>query len=142
MDEEIIRELLDTNDFYKTMIKNKLYKYELLDLMRNNIFASDSSIKMQEKEILKEIYRVEGCMFDINYDSVMFISDTHYDYSSLDRQDMNRWDLLYYVLDFCKYNKIHYLIHGGDIRDGTIEVNGIKKPIDFDIGSYEMARNK
>lgn len=142
MDEEIIRELLDTNDFYKTMIKNKLYKYELLDLMRNNIFVSDSSIKMQEKEILKEIYRVEGCMFDINYDPVMFISDTHYDYSSLDRQDMNRWDFLYYVLDFCKYNKIRYLVHGGDIGDGTIEVNGVKQFIDFGRGSYENTREQ
>ena len=97
---------------------------------------------MQEKEILKQIYRDKGCMLKIKDAAVVFISDTHYDYSSLDRKNMNRWDFLYYVLDFCNYNKIHYLIHGGDIGDGTIEVNGAKEFISSNSGSYENAREQ
>ena len=142
MDEEIIRELLDTRDFYKIMNNTNLYKYELLWLMRDSIYDRNSILGIQEKESLKEIYRDVGCMFNINYDPVVFISDTHYDYSSLDKPDINRWDLLYYVLEFCKYNKIRYLIHGGDIGDGTVQVNGVGKPINFDEGSYELARRQ
>lgn len=142
MDEEIIRELLDTKDFYKVVDKNNLYKYQLLDFMRYGIYNYSSPLEMQEKEILKEIYRDKGCMLKVKDDAVVFISDTHYDYSSLDRKNMNRWDLLYYVLDFCKYNKIRYLIHGGDIGDGTIEVNGIKHPINIEVGSDKIAEEQ
>ena len=142
MDEEIIRELLDTKDFNKVVDKNNLYKYQLLDFMRYGIYNYKSPLEMQEKEILKEIYRDKGCMLKIKDEAVVFISDTHYDYSSLDRKNMNRWDFLYYVLDFCKYNKIHYLIHGGDIGDGTIEVNGAKEFISSNSGSYENAREQ
>ena len=140
MKEEIIRELLDTRDFYKIIENNNLYKYELLDLMRKCIYKNAFSLEMQEKEILKEIYRYKGCMLKIKDNAVVFISDTHYDYSSLEKPDMNRWDFLYYVLDFCKYNKIRYLIHGGDIGDGTIEVNGAKEFISSNSGSYENTR--
>lgn len=142
MEEEIIRELLDTRDLYKIIDKNNLYKYELLDLMRNCIYKNVFSLKVQEKETLKEIYQNKGCMLKIKDDAVVFISDTHYDYSSLGKPDMNRWDFLYYVLDFCKYNKIRYLIHGGDIGDGTIVVNGVKQFISPDSGSYENTREQ
>lgn len=142
MEEDMIRELLDTKDFNKVVDKNNLYKYQLLDFMRYGIYNYKSPLEMQEKEILKEIYRDKGCMLKIKDEAVVFISDTHYDYSSLDRKNMNRWDFLYYVLDFCNYNKIHYLIHGGDIGDGTIEVNGVKQFIDFGRGSYENTREQ
>ena len=114
MDEEIIRELLYTKDFNKVVDKNNLYNYQLLHFMRYGIYNYKSPLEMQEKEILKEIYRDKGCMLKIKDDAVVFISDTHYDYSSLNRKNMNRWDFLYYVLNFCKYNKIRYLIHGGE----------------------------
>lgn len=81
-------------------------------------------------------------MLKVKDDAVVFISDTHYDYSSLDRKNTNRWDFLYYVLNFCRYNKIRYLIHGGDIGDGTIEVNGVKYPINFEVGSDKIAEEQ
>ena len=142
MEEEVIRELLDTKDLYKIIDKNNLYKYELLDFMRHGIYGNDLKLEDKEKEALKDIYRDNGCVLKIKNEAVVFISDTHYDYSSFDKSDMNRWDLLYYVLEFCKYNKIRYLIHGGDIGDGTVQVNGVKKPINFDEGSYELARRQ
>ena len=141
MEEEIIRELLDTRDFYKIMDNNNLYKYELLDFIRGGIYDYDSNLELKEKETLKDIYKDKGCMLKVKDEAVIFISDTHYDYS-FGKQDMNIWDFLYYVLDFCKYNKIRYLIHGGDILDGTIELNGLKQPINFDDGSYEFARGQ
>ena len=141
MEEEIIRELLDTRDFYKIMENNNLYKYELLDFIRGGIYDYDSNLELKEKETLKDIYKDKGCMLKVKDEAVIFISDTHYDYS-FGKQDMNRWDFLYYVLDFCKYNKIRYLIHGGDILDGTIELNGLKQPVNFDNGSYEFARGQ
>ena len=141
MEEEIIRELLNTRDFYKIMENNNLYKYELLDFIRGGIYDYDSNLELKEKETLKDIYKDKGCMLKVKDEAVIFISDTHYDYS-FGKQDMNRWDFLYYVLDFCKYNKIRYLIHGGDILDGTIELNGLKQPVNFDNGSYEFARGQ
>lgn len=141
MEEEIIRELLDTRDFYKIMENNNLYKYELLDFIRGGIYDYDSNLELKEKETLKDIYKDKGCMLKVKDEAVIFISDTHYDYS-FGKQDINRWDFLYYVLDFCKYNKIRYLIHGGDILDGTIELNGLKQPVNFDNGSYEFARGQ
>lgn len=142
MNEKIIRELLDTRDFNKIMEKNHLYKYALLDLMRCSIYGYNFNLGTQEKEILMKIYRLNGCMFNINCGPVVFISDTHYDYSSLHNQAMNRWDFLYYVLDFCKRNNIHILIHGGDIVDGTIELNGVKKSVSFNEESCEIARRQ
>lgn len=142
MEEEIIRELLDTRDFYKIMENNNLYKYQLLDFMRDGIYNREYNLDNKEIGILKEIYQDKSHMLKIGNEAVLFISDTHYDYSSFDKQDMNRWDFLYYVLDFCKNNKIHYLIHGGDIGDGTIELNGLKQPVNFTDGSYELAKEQ
>ena len=142
MNEEIIRELLNTRDFYNIMYEYNLYKYDFLDIISNCIYSNAFKLEDKEKEVLKDIYRDNGCMFKIKDDAVVFISDTHFDYSSLDKHDINRWDLLYYVLEFCKDKKIRYLIHGGDIGDGTIQVSGVKKPINFDEGSYELARRQ
>lgn len=129
MEEEIIRELIDAKNFYKVMDEYNLYKYQLLKLMRDVIFANNSSIYDKGKEILREIYQDKGCIFNIKYDPVVFISDIHFNDFSNDCNDINKLIRFRSVLEFCKNNRIKYLINGGDIMDGTLMCNGQIQPI-------------
>lgn len=116
---EIIDKLLENGDFDELLRVYELYKYELLDIIYNAMFERDENnqiiaISEEEKAILKSIYTQNAIMHNFNAEKVMFISDTH-----LENENTERLDYFWYILDFCQKHQIHYLIHGGDVADGT-----------------------
>lgn len=126
-----VRELINQKDFNRVLKDYRLDKYELLSEMSAEIFAYDSTATPKEKEILTDIYKKEASMFNLTDEKVMFISDTHME------SEYERLYYFQYILRFCAANQIHYLIHGGDIADGTFVINdGMgnidKKNITFD----------
>lgn len=116
---EIIDKLLENGDFDELLRVYELYKYELLDIIYNAMFERDENnqiiaISEEEKAILKSIYTQNATMHNFNAEKVMFISDTH-----LENENTERLDYFWYILDFCQKHQIRYLIHGGDVADGT-----------------------
>ena len=118
MKEQILRELLQTRDFYGILNRYNLYRYELVKAIREELIKSSMILNTQERSLLQEIFKVEAIMLRLNYDPVVFISDTHYS-GYFCEFFKDRWDYLQIVLDFCRRNRIYYLVHGGDIFDGT-----------------------
>lgn len=121
MEEQILDELLKTRNFYETLENYNLYKYELLGIISDGIFDNAFLKKKitdeKEKEILREIYRAEGIIFNITHEPVMLISDTHFG------DPKERLDYFRTVLEFCKQNNIKKLIHGGDVGQGSVATN-------------------
>lgn len=132
---EIVRELLNQKSFYQVLKDYELDKYELLSEMSGEMYAYDSTVTSTEKEILENIYKREASMFNLTDEKVMFISDTH--------MASEREELTYFkeVLHFCKDNNIQYLIHAGDIADGTVLVQIGEEQIKKNIAFSEIKQN-
>ena len=121
MNVEIIRDLVNGEDFNLVQIKYGLYKYELNKIIVNQLYCEKPQLNIEEQEILKKIYLENASMLDIDDEKVMLISDTHM--GGVYQRD----DYLQFVFDYCKYNGIHSLIHAGDIGDGRGTENDAPK---------------
>lgn len=124
--EDIIKELLNGKSFEQILRKYELERYELLEIISNKLYISKEQSSPEEIEELKRIYRKEATLFQLTNEKVMFISDTHMESS------FEKLNLIKGAFCFCHENNIHYLIHGGDIADGTCMVDNESKNIDFD----------
>ena len=134
---DAIRELLQGRDFNKILQDYNLYQYELLFLIAEEIFGFFSEYSDTEKEMLKNIYIEHACMFHLNEEKVMLVSDTH-----ISRINDNI-AYLYRVLEYCKKNSIHHLIHAGDIGNGKITVNDRRMPVCFsDVSKEEVEKER
>lgn len=112
MDDRIIRDLLDGQNFDFVKIKYGLYKYQLLDIIINYFCKKSAQLNIEEQEIIKNIYIKNASMLDLENEKVMLVSDTHM--GGIYQRD----DYLKFVFDYCKDNGIHTLMHAGDIADG------------------------
>lgn len=118
-----IKELLEQKSFDEVLRKYGLYKYELISGIRNELYKNPgmpnegSSLNPDEQAILMNIYLEHASMFNIENEKVMLVSDTHM------KSRVERLDYFRYVLDYCEDQGIRYLIHGGDIADGTYSWN-------------------
>ena len=119
---EIIDKLLENGDFDDLLNKYELYKYELLVEISNILFPYPI-ISQEEADLLKSIYINKAIMFKLDTEKVMLISDTH-----MGNDDFERLDYLNYIASFCKQYQIHYLIHAGDIGDGTKNGKHLSSP--------------
>lgn len=119
---EIIDKLLENGDFDDLLNKYELYKYELLVEISNILFPYPI-ISQEEADLLKSIYINKAIMFKLDTEKVMLISDTH-----MGNDDFERLDYLNYIASFCKQYQIHYLIHAGDIGDGTKNGKPLSSP--------------
>ena len=119
---EIIDKLLENGDFDDLLNKYELYKYELLGEISNILFPYPI-ISQEEADLLKSIYINKAIMFKLDTEKVMLISDTH-----IGNDDFERLDYLNYIASFCKQYQIHYLIHAGDIGDGTKNGKPLSSP--------------
>lgn len=109
-------------DFDDLLNKYELYKYELLVEISNILFPYPI-ISQEEADLLKSIYINKAIMFKLDTEKVMLISDTH-----MGNDDFERLDYLNYIASFCKQYQIHYLIHAGDIGDGTKNGKPLSSP--------------
>lgn len=127
-----IKELLEQKSFDEILRKYGLYKYELISGIRNELYKNPgmpnegSSLNPDEQAILMNIYLEHASMFNIENEKVMLVSDTHM------KSRVERLDYFRYVLDYCEDQGIRYLIHGGDIADGTYIKDGKSYSISFD----------
>lgn len=138
--EEIIKVLLKNRDFKQVCDEFSLYNYDLikiilyfLDPMFGSRFRKD---KYSEDDInlLKDIYKKNAVIFDISDEPFLFISDTHMGSVG------ERLDYFECVMDYCKYNQIRCIIHGGDIGDGTIFRNNRSEWIDNEIDAFNQIK--
>ena len=109
-------------DFDDLLNKYELYKYELLVEISNILFPYPI-ISQEEADLLKSIYINKAIMFKLDTEKVMLISDTR-----MGNDDFERLDYLNYIASFCKQYQIHYLIHAGDIGDGTKNGKPLSSP--------------
>ena len=109
-------------DFDDLLNKYELYKYELLVEISNILFPYPI-ISQEEADLLKSIYINKAIMFKLDTEKVMLISDTH-----MGNDDFERLDYLNYIASFCMQYQIHYLIHAGDIGDGTKNGKPLSSP--------------
>lgn len=133
MNLEIIRDLVNSENFNLVQMKYGLYKYELNEILDERLCSNAANLNIEEQEIIKKIYMENASMMDITDEKVMFISDTHMG------RTYQRDDYFQFVLDYCKYNGIHSLIHAGDISDGRCTENGEPKWFENDIEARKNA---
>lgn len=112
---DVLLELLETNDFNYVLNDFDLAKYELLRVIHKAIFCNDSQFSNEEKCILRQLYLDNYSIVDLEEVTVCFISDTHL------ASKYENLDYLKTVFDFCKENDIQYIFHGGDIGDGMVD---------------------
>ncbi len=133
MNVEIIRDLVNGENFNFVQMKYGLYKYELNEILDEQLYFNTAQLNIEEQEIIKKIYIENASMIDITEGKVMLISDTHMG------RTYQRDDYFQFVLDYCKYNGIHSLIHAGDISDGRCTKNGEPKWFENEIEARENA---
>ena len=134
--EDIIKDLLNQKSFEQILKEYELDRYELLDVISTKLYDSKEKPTSKEKEILEDIYRKEACLFQLTNELVMLISDTHMESSY---ENLN---FIKGAFQFCKDHGIHYLIHGGDIADGTYILDGQEKNVDFGEVPLEEAQEQ
>lgn len=137
---EIIDKLLENGDFGEVLKLYGLHRYELLDIIYHYMFEIDEvthkfARSIDEMTDLKKLYTDNAIMYKLNAEKVMLISDTH-----LECKGTERLDYFEYVADFCQRQQIHYLIHGGDITDGTAPK--LSKPIYFSPNGNKESRKQ
>lgn len=133
MYDEIIRDLLNGQDFNFVQIKYGLYKYELIEIIEKSLSIINFQLTIEEKEILKKIYLENVSMLDLDGEKVMLISDTHMG-GIYEREDYFK-----FVFDYCKDNEINYLIHAGDIGDGRCTKDGFSEWFENEAEARENA---